>query len=271
MKCLSLIIQSIDTARVLNVTICVDAQVVLSWILTGNVKSKNVFASNRVKDITLLREEILSNHGIKCNFKYVPSENNPADLLTRGISFREFQQKQSYWLKGPSFIMQDHINWPSNALGCLSEHSKLLTCSSSIPNGDSIIPINKYSNVNKLFRITSLVLRFIHKVKKSVKCKEDIDLEAKLYLIKREQRVNFPVEINFLTNSNASEVPLLVKSLNLFLDDNQIIRCKGRLEKSSFNYDVRNPILLPRHSPLTELLVWDAHQRCKHMGTQLLL
>ena len=90
-------------------------------------------------------------------------------------------------------------------------------------------------------------------------------MEAKLCFIEREQGAHFPVEINFLANSNASEVPLLVKSLNLFMGDNQIIRCKRRLEKSSFNYDVRNPILLPRHSSLTELLVWDAHQHCKHI------
>ena len=44
-------------------------------------------------------------------------------------------------------------------------------------------------------------------------------MEAKLYLIKRHQRAQFPSDINFLTNTNASEVPLLVKSLNLFFED----------------------------------------------------
>ena len=264
LKCLPSILQSVNDAKVLNLTVCVDAQVALSWILTGNVKSKNVFANNRVKEITCFREEILTNHGLKCNFKYVPSELNPADLLTRGISFREFQQKEEFWLKGP-FLGVSPLEWPSKSLGCLSEQNKLLTCHSAAISSASILPVNKYSNINKLFRITALVLRFIHRIKKSAIDNSQIDCEAKIYWLRHEQSSHFSGEISFLDNPT-SDIPPLVKSLNLFLDNNRLIRCKGRLDRSSLSYEVCNPILLPRNSFLSELVVWDAHQRCKHMG-----
>ena len=64
-----------------------------------------------------------------------------------------------------------------------------------------------------------------------------------------------------------NEIPLLVSRLNLFLDEDGLIRSKGRLGRTNyFNYDVLNPILLGRKHPFTRLVVKDAHEQCKHLG-----
>ena len=63
-----------------------------------------------------------------------------------------------------------------------------------------------------------------------------------------------------------------MKDLNLFLDEKNILRCKGRLDNCNLlNFDQKNPILLPKSNHLTELLIWDAHLCCKHMGPSVTL
>ena len=85
LKCLPTILNAL-TVKIESITICVDAQVVLSWVLTGNIKTKNVFANNRLKDIMVFLKQVETNYGVTCKFKYVPTEHNPADLLTRGTN-----------------------------------------------------------------------------------------------------------------------------------------------------------------------------------------
>jgi len=58
-----------------------------------------------------------------------------------------------------------------------------------------------------------------------------------------------------------------VKSLNLFLDENGLIRSKGRLAKCfKFNFDLCNPILLPKDCHLTALIVEYFHDKSLHLG-----
>ena len=60
LRCLPSILSALCN-RVRDVVFCVDAQIVLSWILSTYVKTKNVFAKNRVKDISDMRAEIRTN------------------------------------------------------------------------------------------------------------------------------------------------------------------------------------------------------------------
>lgn len=161
MKCLPTILSSLCEKTVSNVLISVDAQVVLSWILSNNVKSKNVFANNRVKDIAQFRRDIKQNFSLDVTFKYVPTDLNPADLVTRGITFKEFSSKQEFWQHGPDFLKNEPVEWPTKQLGCLSEQSKLLTCSTIVSEIPSIFSITRFSNLHKLLRVTALVFFYL--------------------------------------------------------------------------------------------------------------
>lgn len=69
-------------------------------------------------------------------------------------------------------------------------------------------------------------------------------------------------------DNKSSVIPSVVNHLNLYLDDLNIIRSKGRLDRCEmFDSSVRNPVLLSKRSYLTELIVWEAHERCLHLGT----
>lgn len=91
-----------------------------------------------------------------------------------------------------------------------------------------------------------------------------------MYWLRRTQSEAYANEIKYLSNPPAcsDKVPDLVKNLNLFFDESGLLRAGGRLNKcDSLNFSVRNPILLPKISPLTNLIISDSHQKCMHLGT----
>ena len=81
-----------------------------------------------------------------------------------------------------------------------------------------------------------------------------------------------------LTNSTTKRrIKLLPKrgrlfKLSPFYDpDNKVVRVGGRLANSPYNIDKKFPILIPKDSPITVLLIREAHARNLHGGPQLTL
>ena len=60
----------------------------------------------------------------------------------------------------------------------------------------------------------------------------------------------------------------LQKQFDLFLDEEEIWRCGGRLSNADLPYQTKHPILLPRDHYLTTLIVRRAHQRVLHNGVK---
>ena len=107
-----------------------------------------------------------------------------------------------------------------------------------------ILDINKYSNYDKLLKLTSMLFKpFCKKINGNSLQK------VKMYWIRIAQTENFSKEISFLKLQDKSNtnIPTLVSNLNLLLDSNGILRLKGRISKCLyFNYDVYNPVLFPQ-------------------------
>ncbi|KAJ8014076.1 hypothetical protein DPEC_G00036500 [Dallia pectoralis] len=89
--------------------------------------------------------------------------------------------------------------------------------------------------------------------------------QAKNLIIMSTQRAAFPVEFGVLTdNRDIPKSSPLIK-LNPIIDEN-IIRIGGRLRHAELEIGERNPIILPRQSHITELLVRHYHNQVKHQG-----
>ncbi|XP_036342367.1 uncharacterized protein LOC118751661 [Rhagoletis pomonella] len=58
-------------------------------------------------------------------------------------------------------------------------------------------------------------------------------------------------------------------SLTPFLDDNKIIRVRGRLQHAKIPYREKHPIIIPKNHRFTQLLIDFAHQSTLHGGIQL--
>jgi len=66
-----------------------------------------------------------------------------------------------------------------------------------------------------------------------------------------------------------SSHPLL--RLTPFIDSNGILRIGGRLQASLLTEEAKHPIILPKDSAFTTLVISDAHSRTFHGGTQATL
>ena len=60
---------------------------------------------------------------IKIQYKYVPTKENPADLLTRGLSLQSFKENLNFWLYGPTWTQSQNVVWPNAELKCLIIHN----------------------------------------------------------------------------------------------------------------------------------------------------
>ena len=271
LKCLRTIFDDglIVKSRLDSVTLFVDSQVVLSWILSNKVPKKNVFVRNRVKEISDLLDYLKCNFS-PINFSYIPSLHNQADFLTKPCSSKTFLERFNCWVYGPSWIFSPPQEWPKGQLGCIPSEVKgdLINPILGPAKPPPLIDISKFSSFSKLLGVSVKVFTAVSRFKK---CSEDGTVNlARNYLIAKMQEESFPLELAYLHDpSTAVEIPNLVKTLNLFLDQHNLIRSKGRIDKNvDLKYEVVNPVLLSNDHHLTKLVIYHAHCYSMHMGLQ---
>ena len=155
-------------------------------------------------------------------------------------------------------------------------HSLIITaCNKFNPKVDHIIDIGR-SDVTKLIRVTAFVIKFINKLKNRTLENRKGEMEdltttelkdAENLWIQSVQASSFSDELSFLTRKDSkSTPPIRVPQLGLFLDDDGIIRCKGRITNASLSASARTPILLPAKHAFTKLTIGHIHDLVKHSG-----
>ena len=85
-----------------------DSKDVLWWI-RGRGRDFRSFVANRVGEIQMVTEP--------CQWQYVPTDQNPADLCTRGATPSELQES-SLWWQGPVWLLEDQADWPKMEFEC---------------------------------------------------------------------------------------------------------------------------------------------------------
>lgn len=136
--------------------------------------------------------------------------------------------------------------------------------------------IYRYSSLNTLLRITALCTRFIGKLRNSLDTSPYLispkDLQqAKLLWIKATQTAYFSHEIKLLTKGSLLPHSYVFSRLTAFIDKGDVVRVGGRLSEAQLNYEEKHPAILPRNSPLTNLIIDQAHRATLHGGAQLTL
>ncbi|KAH9628768.1 hypothetical protein HF086_005393 [Spodoptera exigua] len=146
-----------------------DSMVVLGWVQTPP-RDLKVFVCNRVNEINILTPGF--------DFRYVPTDQNPADMGSRGVSPKQLKAS-SLWWAGPSFLANDPTCWPTQQQIPSLPELKIppnIECYTTIVN--NIIEFEKYSNFNKLIRIYAYVQRFVHNcLNKNSRISEPLDVK----------------------------------------------------------------------------------------------
>ena len=58
------------------------------------------------------------------------------------------------------------------------------------------------------------------------------------------------------------------RQFDMYLDDDKVWRCRGRIHHANIPQSVRHPVMLPRDHYFTRLIVLNAHTRVHHSGTR---
>ena len=89
---------------------------------------------------------------------------------------------------------------------------------------------------------------------------------SEVELVRQTQQSEFQDEYKALVNGRPLPSNSKLLSLKPKLDNDGLIRSDERLTNAKFyiSYDVRHPVILPRKSWVTKLIIKDAHEKGKH-------
>ncbi|XP_045450168.1 uncharacterized protein LOC123658922 [Melitaea cinxia] len=209
---------------------------------------------------------------------HVPTDQNPADLVSRGIDPQQLQDSTLWW-RGPSFLAKEESEWPiqgSFATNNLPE-LKVFTCTKvdTKINNCSLVKFEKYSRYDKLKRIVAYVLRFINKCRKNAVSNDVIEPEelenSLMLLVKQAQLESFANELYTIAKDKSLPLKSKLLPLDPFIDTLGILRVGGRLQNSKFDFNKKHPILLDGKHHFSKILMRHEHFRLLHAGPQLLL
>ena len=239
--------------------IWIDNQAVLAWIMSEK-EIKNVFVRNRVNEI--------KNNLPQANFHYVPSELNPADIVTK-FKYKDLSSCVMWW-KGPEFLCNPS-DWPEWKPKYVEENLVLSAnqpVQATFANYNSGLPDPvRFSSWTKLLNSTCYIFRFLSILNNRLigKLNPNEIINSEIVWIKEVQSRWYAIELNYLNNIKTykGKVPQLVKDLWLIIDRG-IIRINTRLQHSSLTFDERYPILLPSKDYVTNLIIKDIHENSFH-------
>ncbi|GFX78361.1 integrase catalytic domain-containing protein [Trichonephila clavipes] len=242
-----------------------DSTIALAWIKTEPHKLKT-FVSNRVAEIQALSKDY--------HWKHVSSKNNLADLISRGCNVDELL-KNEMWFSGPDLQTdeyEDNQLFPDpsyrDELKCAVTLS-MTECSSNFY--DELF--NVTNNFIKLIRIFSFIFRFVNNIRAKESCNKEKYLTANEikrsteFLAKIAQLSEFKVEIDALKKGKGISKSKL-KALDLFLDENSLLRVGGRLSNADLPFEAKHQIIIPSKHKFTKLLFEHMHKKFFHIGAR---
>ncbi|XP_050599064.1 uncharacterized protein LOC126926771 [Bombus affinis] len=237
-----------------------DSTIVLHWINTSPHTLKT-FVANRVTEIQQKTHT--------SDWRHIPTTDNPADLISRGQSPRDFL-RSTIWQHGPEWLQQPEKYWPSwNPIPLVEiPEQKKATCLSVTPPDHSLL--ERYSSWPKLIRIAARCLRWRQKQDRGGPLTTHDLTDAHNKLVKLLQLCYFPDEIRTLRTDRNAAVKGKLQRLNPFLDKDEILRVGGRLSHSPMPFTQKHPIILPKSS-VTALIIEHEHLLNLHSGTQATL
>lgn len=247
-----------------------DSMIVLGWVKNKPHKFKT-FVANRISGIQKLTAS--------SQWLYVKSSDNPADCASRGIEANQLIRHNLWW-NGPQHVFTTAIQLtpmePEGTPDQLELKQPIVGATTVTSNNPIENLYRRHSNFNTIKRILVYVLRFIDKGRRNTVNNQEVPTAAELknatqVLIKLAQRQRFRNEIYDLTNQKGVANKSKIKSLSPFIQDD-ILRVGGRVQNiTSWSYDEKHPIIVPRDHPITKLLIEEAHKQTMHGGTQLTL
>ena len=257
-----------------------DSLVCLGWlnsfvIQLDKMNKVNTFVKNRLEKISKACESF------PIRFSFVDGINNPADLISRPISSKLLIR--SNYFTGPSFVESTsrpdilNVTIPHPSYRSTSVTSEVHTTTTVMNEcaAEHLVPLERFSSLKKTLNVYIHVMKFVNNVKLRLKAKYPEKEPSKLFdassqtamkfVLKIEQEKAFKEVFTYFANPPKSRknIPNLILQLNLFVDKCGLLRVGSKMMKRKKSYF---PLLLPKESLLTELLIRGIHERRAHIG-----
>ena len=260
-----------------RVVMWTDSQCVLKWV--NDTKTRfTTFIHNRLAKIHELTKPE--------EWRYIPSELNPADDCSRGLEPEDPKWKR--FVDGPEFLKKDESEWPKvkesnnnvqNPI-CISaitvKRPSDVSCDWAIRVSERV---ESWSGKNR--RIATFT-NFFREWRQARKTKSRVSLtklfptvvdmkKAESVLVRGIQQKHYAKEIKIL-KGQAGQAELGLKSSDLtpldpFIGPDGVLRAGGRLGNSTnIAYDTKFPIILPSHGEEVASLIREEHTRLQHAG-----
>ena len=124
----------------------------------------------------------------------------------------------------------------------------------------------KFGSFRRMTRIFAYCPRFSSKIKGSVVKPEEMQQVIRL-LLRKSQMESFGQSYQALAAGKPIAASDLLNKLSPFVDDQNLMRLKGRLRHADASYEKKHPILLSAKHPIVRKLIQDAHENNDHEGT----
>ena len=225
-----------------------DSTIALGWILSPSSKYKP-FVGNRISEIQQ------TSGSTEAQWRWVPGDQNPADIPSRGIWPLDDAQSK-FWVEGPEFLKNGE--WPEQPQIAHPELETRKVAVNSAVVQSPIVDFSRFSTLEKLVRTMVLILRFGSPLGGRNAPMAQQRKKAITKLIIQDQKSQFPEEYGSLQMNQPLSNKSRLLEFNPFIDEDGIIRMDGRVNKKL--------ILLSDKSPLTKLIIREAHVSNLHTG-----
>ncbi|KAK3883300.1 hypothetical protein Pcinc_012337 [Petrolisthes cinctipes] len=226
-----------------------DSTVVLRYIKNTAARFK-IFVANRVQRIR--------DRSSPEEWFHIDSAENPSD---------DGSVWSARWLKGPDFLripdlITEHIN------PVVAPDDVEVKCLSSFGDEPQVaVQVNTFRNWFSTLKLWAWILRFTDNCR-GIKRKGNLRVEelekAKINLIRMVQRLHFVKELGALSSQNAVCRGSPLFKLDVFLDEDGLIRVGGRIRQSSLSDDVKHPVVFPSNHGFSRLIIQHFHQKTHH-------
>ncbi|KAK5907106.1 hypothetical protein CesoFtcFv8_004989 [Champsocephalus esox] len=239
-----------------------DSQVVLAYI-NNETRRFHVFVENGVQ---LIRDNTQA-----IQWHYVDTTQNPADHASRGLHAADITS--TIWLLGPTFL------WEQKALPSPTPSTELLVGDPEVKSiqafatqfseqQDVLSRLSRFSSWTMLVKVVARIKRLGSKQKHGNLVTVEERRRAIEAVIRLVQQQAFPKEIKAFQkdvqgDSLSSSSPLL--RLDPILKG-ELLCIGGRLGKSTLSQELKHPIILPKDSHITKLILSHYHVQICHQG-----
>ncbi|XP_038106567.1 uncharacterized protein LOC119766204 [Culex quinquefasciatus] len=247
-----------------------DSMITLGWLASPPSRWKP-FVGNRVSEIQHITRNAIWGH--------VPGEENPADIISRGMSPALLQYRTDFY-EAPRWVVQDRENWLRTQRVSLADFDPEILEERVTPAFPTQVRPPHWlfglcGSYMELVRLVTWLQRSKFNLSPKNRAVRRVgfltseELEEAV-LVRLSQEECFPGEMHCLKADGVVHPTSKIARLNPQLVDG-VMRVGGRLSNAKISTNRKHPLILDHHHPFTRLVVMYFHERLFHAGQQLLI